>query len=132
MRFSTDHILSSHGGNLPRPPGFDDMLVDTKGNAARIEAALPGAVEWVIDKQIECGVDIINDGEYVKAADPAAYHGYIQARVTGFGVRDRPEGVPPKRAFTGERDRRDFPGFYKSGLWFAGAGGAIRPGFATP
>jgi 5-methyltetrahydropteroyltriglutamate--homocysteine methyltransferase len=132
MRFSTDHIQSSHGGNLPRPPGFDDMLADPKTNAARIEAALPGAVEWIINKQIECGLTIINDGEYVKASDPAAYHGYIQARVTGFGSRERPEGVAPKRAFTGERDRRDFPGFYESGLWFAGSGGAIRPGFATP
>jgi 5-methyltetrahydropteroyltriglutamate--homocysteine methyltransferase len=132
MRYSTDYIHSSHGGNLPRPPGFDDMLEDPAGNATRIVAALPGAVEWVIAKQIECGLDIINDGEYVKASDPAAYHGYIQARVTGFGSRERPEGVAPKRAFTGERDRRDFPGFYQSGLWFAGSGGAIRPGFATP
>ncbi|HWU71882.1 MAG TPA: hypothetical protein VN137_00255, partial [Sphingomonas sp.] len=32
----------------------------------------------------------------------------------------------------GERDRRDFPGFYESGLWFAGAGGPVRPGFMTP
>jgi 5-methyltetrahydropteroyltriglutamate--homocysteine methyltransferase len=132
MRFSTDYIHSSHGGNLPRPPGFDDMLQDPKKNAAQIEAALPGAVEWVIAKQIECGLDIINDGEYVKATDPAAYHGYIQARTTGFGSRERPADVAPKRAFTAERDKRDFPGFYASGLWFAGSGGAIRPGFATP
>jgi 5-methyltetrahydropteroyltriglutamate--homocysteine methyltransferase len=132
MRFSTDRILSSHGGNLPRPPGFDDMLGDPKANAARIEAALPGAVEWVIARQIECGVDIINDGEYVKASDPAAYHGYIQARVTGFGSRERPAGLEPKRAFTAERDRRDFPGFFESGLWFAGSGAGPRPGFATP
>lgn len=132
MKYSTDHILSSHGGNLPRPQGFDDMLEDPKGNASKIEQALPGAVEWIIDKQIECGVDIINDGEYVKATDPAAYHGYIQARVTGFGSREKPEGVEPKRAFTAERDRQDFPGFYASGLWFAGSGGAERPGFATP
>jgi 5-methyltetrahydropteroyltriglutamate--homocysteine methyltransferase len=132
MRFSTDYIHSSHGGNLPRPPGFDDMLKDPQANSSRIAAALPGAVEWVIARQIECGIDIINDGEYVKASDPAAYHGYIQARVTGFGSRERPDGVAPKRAFTGERDRRDFPGFYASGLWFAGSGGAERPGFATP
>jgi 5-methyltetrahydropteroyltriglutamate--homocysteine methyltransferase len=132
MRFSTDYIHSSHGGNLPRPPGFDAMLADPAVNAAKIEAALPGAVEWVIAKQIGCGVDIINDGEYVKASDPAAYHGYIGARTTGFSQRERPEGLPPKRAFIAERDRRDFPGFYASGLWFAGSGGAIRPGFATP
>jgi len=132
MRFSTDYIHSSHGGNLPRPPGFDALLQDPRHNAAQIEAGLPDAVQWVIDKQIECGLDIINDGEYVKASDPAAYHGYIQARVTGFGERERPADVAPKRAFPGERDRRDFPGFFASGLWFAGSGGAVRPGFATP
>jgi 5-methyltetrahydropteroyltriglutamate--homocysteine methyltransferase len=132
MRFSTDYIHSSNGGNLPRPPGFDSMLAEPQKNAARIEAALPGAVEWVIAKQIECGLDVINDGEYVKASDPAAYHGYIQSRITGFATRERPAGVPPKRAFVGERDKRDFPGFYESGLWFSGAGGSIRPGFATP
>src|SRR5215831_10937150 len=39
---------------------------------------------------------------------------------------------PPKRAGTAERDRRDYPGFYTSGLWFQGSGGPIRPGFMTP
>lgn len=131
MRFSTDYIHSSHGGNLPRPPGFDEMLADPQGNAAKIEAALPAAVEWVIARQIECGVDVINDGEYVKASDPAAYHGYIQARITGFGSRERPEGVAPKRGFVAEREIPEFPGFRSSGLWFSGSGGAIRPGFAT-
>jgi 5-methyltetrahydropteroyltriglutamate--homocysteine methyltransferase len=32
----------------------------------------------------------------------------------------------------GERDRREFPGVYASGLWLSGSGGPIRPGFATP
>ncbi|MET0293130.1 MAG: epoxyalkane--coenzyme M transferase [Steroidobacteraceae bacterium] len=132
MRYSTDHILCSHGGNLPRPPGFDTLLEDPKKNLEQIETALPGAVEWVIDRQIACGVDILNDGEYVKASDPAAYHGYIQARTTGFGSRERPEGVAPKRGFTAERDRQDFPGYYASGLWFAGSGAGPRPGFSTP
>jgi 5-methyltetrahydropteroyltriglutamate--homocysteine methyltransferase len=39
--------------------------------------------------------------------------------------------VPTKRAGTGERDRRDFPGFHACGLWYSGSGGPIRPGFAA-
>jgi 5-methyltetrahydropteroyltriglutamate--homocysteine methyltransferase len=39
---------------------------------------------------------------------------------------------PRKRAGVAERDRRDFPGFYASGLWLQGSGGPIRPGFFTP
>jgi 5-methyltetrahydropteroyltriglutamate--homocysteine methyltransferase len=132
MRRSTDHILSSHGGNLPRPAELDALLTKASEHEAEIAVELPKAVQWIVDKQIECGVDIINDGEYVKAANGGAYTNYIDGRVTGFGSRERPEGVEPKRAFVAERDRRDFPGFYESGLWFAGSGGPIRPGFATP
>jgi 5-methyltetrahydropteroyltriglutamate--homocysteine methyltransferase len=132
MRHSTEHILSSHGGNLPRPADFDALLATASEHREQVEAELPGAVQWVVDKQIECGLDVINDGEYVKAAEGGAYTTYIMARVTGFSHRERPDGVEPKRAFVAERDRREFPGFYESGLWFAGSGGAQRPGFATP
>jgi len=131
MRRSTDHILSSHGGNLPRPASLDALLAKADDNRAAIDEQLPVAVQWVVDKQIECGVDIVNDGEYVKAANMGHYTGYILGRITGFGSRERPEGLAPKRAFVAERDKRDFPGFYESGLWFAGSGGPIRPGFAN-
>ncbi|MCW2394159.1 MULTISPECIES: cobalamin-independent methionine synthase II family protein [unclassified Sphingobium] len=132
MRRSTDHILSSHGGNLPRPVKLDVLLAKADDHRAEIDEQLPLAVQWVVDKQIACGVDIVNDGEYVKAANMGHYVGYIQARITGFGQRERPEGLAPKRAFVAERDRRDFPGFYESGLWFAGSGGPVRPGFSKP
>jgi len=131
MKRSTNRILSSHGGNLPRPADLDALLVAADDNRPAIDKRLPEAVQWVVDKQIECGVDIVNDGEYVKAANMGHYVGYIQARITGFANRERPEGVEPKRAFVAERDRRDFPGFYESGLWFTGSGGPVRPGFAT-
>jgi len=132
MRRSTHHILSSHGGNLPRPADLDALLVKADDNRDAIDEALPVAVQRVVDKQIECGLDIVNDGEYVKAANMGHYVGYIQARITGFGTRTRPADLEPKRAFVAERDRRDFPGFYESGLWFAGSGGPVRPGFSTP
>lgn len=132
MRRSTDHILTTHGGNLPRPADLDALLVNADANQAEIAVRLPKAVREVVDKQIECGVDIINDGEYVKAANMGSYTSYIQQRVTGWESLPRDPAAPSKRAGPGERDRRDFPGFYESGLWFAGAGGPIRPGFMTP
>ena len=89
----------------------------------------PTRFEWVVNKQIDCGVDIINDGEYVKAADPGTYAGYIHARVTGCRRKRSIRRTARKRAGVAERDRRDFPGFYDSGLWFAGSGGPVRPGF---
>ncbi len=132
MRRSTDYFLSTHGGNLPVPDDLFKLLDNAQGNEAEIAVELPKAIEWVVKQQMDCGVDIINDGEYVKAATPGTYHAYIHNRVSGFNTVDKPEGLQPKRAFTAERDKRDFPGFYESGLWFAGSGGAIRPGFATP
>jgi 5-methyltetrahydropteroyltriglutamate--homocysteine methyltransferase len=132
MKRSTDCILSTHGGNLPRPVDLDALLVKADENRAAIDKRLPVAVKEVVDKQIDCGVTIVNDGEYVKAANMGHYVGYIQARVTGFETRDKNPTEKPKRAFVAERDRREFPGFYESGLWFAGSGGPVRPGFSTP
>lgn len=132
MRRSTDHILSTHGGNLPRPADLDVLLAQADEHRDEIERRLPGAVREVVDRQVACGIDVVNDGEYVKAANRGSYVNYILARVTGFDTREPEPGLPPKRAFVAERDRRDFPGFYASGLWFAGSGGPVRPGFSTP
>jgi 5-methyltetrahydropteroyltriglutamate--homocysteine methyltransferase len=90
---------------------------------------MPGAVEEVVARQLECGVDIPNDGEYIKAG---SYTGYMQERVSGWETLPVDPNKPRKRAGVGERDRREFPGVYASGLWLSGSGGPIRPGFATP
>lgn len=128
MKRSTDHILTTHGGNLPRPTDLDALIGDPGANKREIAARLPSAVQEVVDRQIGCGLDVINDGEYVKAA-ASGYSGYIHARVTGWERLPNDPAQAPKRGIPGARDARDFPGFYESGLWFAGAGGPVRPGF---
>jgi 5-methyltetrahydropteroyltriglutamate--homocysteine methyltransferase len=133
MRQSTERILVSHAGNLPRPPELDELIAGGRAregsHRTEYHERLPKAVQWIVDRQIELGVDIVNDGEYVKAG---SYGGYMQERVSGYSDVPADPSKPPKRAGTAERDRRDFPGFYASGLWFSGSGGPIRPGFATP
>ena len=133
MRRSTDRILVSHAGNLPRPGYLDELIDGGKmregANQKAYADILPKAVKEIVDRQIELGVDIVNDGEYAKAG---SYGGYIHDRVTGYEMVPADPNRKPKRAGTAERDRRDFPGFFASGLWFAGSGGPIRPGFATP
>jgi len=67
MRHSTDRILVSHVGSLPRNEKLADMLirqeageaVDTSALAAEIEAATAN----IIAKQVTAGVDVGNDGE---------------------------------------------------------------------
>jgi 5-methyltetrahydropteroyltriglutamate--homocysteine methyltransferase len=129
MRRSTEKILVTHGGNLPRPDDLDDLLKDPEVNAAALAKRLPSAVAEVIDRQIECGVDVVDDGEYVKAG---SYGGYIHPRVTGWELLPVDPSKSRKRAGVAERDRREFPGFHASGLWLQGSGGPVRPGFFTP
>jgi 5-methyltetrahydropteroyltriglutamate--homocysteine methyltransferase len=132
MRHNTDRILVSHAGNLPRPVELNELVDDGKNLAGartpEYKSRLPKAVEWIVDRQIELGVDIVNDGEYAKAG---SYVNYLQDRVTGYSTVENLDR-PPKRAGVGERDRRDFPGTYASGIWLQGSGGPVRPGFMTP
>ena len=129
MRRSIDRILVSHAGNLPRPDDLNRLLVDGESERVALSKRLPRAVAEVVERQIDCGVDVVNDGEYVKAG---SYTGYINQRITGIEMQLADPNRPPKHAGTGGRDRRDFPGFYASGLWYSGSGGPVRPGFATP
>ncbi|MFC6084118.1 cobalamin-independent methionine synthase II family protein [Sphaerisporangium aureirubrum] len=132
MRRSEDRILSTHGGNLPRPKDLDELIAQGQAARAAIDERLPHAVREVVDLQIDCGLDTVNDGEYVKAANMSHYSGYIHARVTGWETLPIDPAVPPKREWVAARDKADFPGTYASGLWLMGSGGPIRPGFATP
>ena len=79
MRSSTDRILVSHAGNLPRPAYLDRADRWWQGPRRRRSARSTTSgcrrrVNEIVDKQIEHGVDIVNDGEYAKAG---SYGGYI-------------------------------------------------------
>ena len=71
MRSSKDRILVSHAGNLPRPTSLDELIDGgraTQGaNTDEYRRRLPEAVKWIVDRQAELGVDVVNDGEYAKA-----------------------------------------------------------------
>ena len=65
---------------------------------------MPSAVSNVVQRQVDCGVDVPNDGEYIKAG---SYTGYMHERVSGYEVVPVDASKPRKRAAVGERDRRD-------------------------
>jgi 5-methyltetrahydropteroyltriglutamate--homocysteine methyltransferase len=85
MQRSTDRFLTTHTGSLPRPDDLVRMMyakeegvpVDAPALASRIGAA----VEEIVAKQREAGVDIVNDGEVSKPS----YATYIKDRLNGFG-----------------------------------------------
>lgn len=110
MQHSTKRILTTHAGSLPRPPDMIEMLVaKAQGQpideAAR-QARLPGAVKEIVQKQIELGLDIIDDGEYSKPS----FVTYVNERLGGYEV-DR--NAPPRVPWAGSREALAFPEFYK-------------------
>ena len=86
MKLSTDRILTTHVGSLPRPkPLLDLLLAKEKGqdiDAALFEAQTAKAVEDVVAQQIACGIDVVSDGEMSKPS----YTMYVRHRLDGIGM----------------------------------------------
>jgi len=84
MKRSTDRILTTHVGSLPRPQDVVDLLfAQDRGepvDAAQFEATMKRAVNDAVAKQAESGIDIASDGEMSKIS----YATYIRHRLTGF------------------------------------------------
>jgi len=86
MRRSQDRILTTHVGSFVRPPGLRDLATGAeKDTAARpaYESALQAAISEAVRKQVETGIDIVNDGEFGKSS----WSAYILKRISGFEIR---------------------------------------------
>jgi 5-methyltetrahydropteroyltriglutamate--homocysteine methyltransferase len=84
MKRSTDRILTTHTGSLPRPADLTATLeaydAGTAPNPETFDARVRRAVADIVRKQVEAGVDIISDGEQGKVG----YSTYVKHRLTGF------------------------------------------------
>jgi 5-methyltetrahydropteroyltriglutamate--homocysteine methyltransferase len=84
MKTSTDRILTTHVGSLPRPQDVVDLLfAQDRGepyDQRKFDETMRRAVSDTVKKQEECGVDIVSDGETSKIS----YATYIRHRLTGF------------------------------------------------
>jgi 5-methyltetrahydropteroyltriglutamate--homocysteine methyltransferase len=85
MIFSRDRILTTHVGSLPRNEKLSDLLVrqeaGEKFDPAEMAAEMDKAVRRVVDKQVEAGIDIGNDGEQQRVG----FQTYVPQRMSGFG-----------------------------------------------
>ena len=93
MKTSTDRILTTHAGSLPRGEPLGTMLLDEElGKAVdkgKLEAATESRVAYVLEKEAEVGVDIANDGEQGRVG----FQTYLPQRMSGFGgASKRPFG----------------------------------------
>jgi 5-methyltetrahydropteroyltriglutamate--homocysteine methyltransferase len=85
MKRSTERFLTTHTGSLPRPPDLIRMMYAKEEGVPVEPGALSErvaqAVAEVVRKQVESGIDIVNDGEMSKPS----YATYIKDRLSGFG-----------------------------------------------
>ncbi len=112
MKRSTERILTTHAGSLPRPGDLLDMVnargAGQTGNEAAYAVRLRAAVGDIVRRQVELGIDVIDDGEMSK---PGFIH-YVNQRLAGF--ESRPE-APAGSTWARSREVRTFPEFY---AWF--------------
>ncbi len=108
MKRSSDRILTTHAGSLPRPPDLLDLVqrngakvFDETGNAERLRKA----VSEIVRKQAELGIDVIDDGEFGKPS----FVSYINERLCGYEV-DTVAG--PRNQWASSREGLSFPEFY--------------------
>ena len=120
MKRSKDRILVSHAGVLPRPANLLEAMRAGPSRDADFRSMLPGAVKDIVKQQVECGFDVVNDGEFSKRG---GFSGYPRERLSNLESREFKEGEGPKPHDVQGRDRRDFPEFGKLGFP-ARAGGA--------
>src|ERR1700736_5398056 len=127
MKLSTDHVLTTHIGSLPRPPDLLAMLEAREAgqgfDEAAFEARLAAAVRDIVEKQVACGIDSVCDGEQSKIS----YTFYVRHRLSGIGSAGGVDlAAPPQTA--AHRDILDHPDFMErlraargGTSWFASA-----------
>ena len=111
MKHSTDRILTTHAGSLPRPADILEKLAakqqaafDEPGMAERLR----GAVGDIVRKQVELGVDVVDDGEQGKVG----FIPYINERLAGYELdTERPAMAP----WIHSKEAKSFPEFYGVG-----------------
>jgi len=94
---SKDRILTTHAGSLPRPPELIDLFA-TDAPDATLQPRLKAAVDEVVRRQAEVGIDVVDDGEYGKATraavDFGAWASYATQRLGGWETGRADIGAP--------------------------------------
>src|SRR5882757_9532985 len=113
MTNNVSRILTTHVGSLPRPPELLGMMQAKEtgqGFDAQAHAEhLREAVADVVRKQVELGIDIIDDGEYGKPS----FVTYMNERLGGF---EPDPGTAMRSHWLQSREALSFPEFYDTAL----------------
>ena len=121
MQLSTDRILTTHVGSLPRPDDLLDMLrakeTGEGHDEAAFEARVADAVDEVVARQVTLGIDAVSDGEMSKLS----YTFYVRHRLHGVGEALDGGDKEPDQGIG--QDFLDHPDFYArmkehAGNWY--------------
>jgi 5-methyltetrahydropteroyltriglutamate--homocysteine methyltransferase len=121
MKTSTQRILTTHTGSLPRPPDLVAALnrkeLGEGYDRAAFDTRVRRAIDEIVRQQADTGIDIVDDGEHSKVN----WMAYARARLSGLDEIDSP---PTFRGPT--RDSQAFPGTYEDmRVMLAGRSGAL-------
>jgi 5-methyltetrahydropteroyltriglutamate--homocysteine methyltransferase len=109
MKTSTDRILTTHTGSLPRPKPLVDLILQREEgrtvDAGAFEAEVAKAVDETVAQQLAAGIDIVSDGEMSKPS----YTTYIRHRVEG--IEPHPRAAEKGRDIMIGRDLLAHPDF---------------------
>ncbi|MAF83963.1 MAG: epoxyalkane--coenzyme M transferase [Chromatiales bacterium] len=101
MQVSKERVLTTHVGSLPRSQTVVDVVFGreqgSESDHSAGDAVIASAIEEIVSRQSEVGIDIVSDGELSKIS----YATYIKDRLTGFGGESHREPA---------QDLLDFPG----------------------
>ena len=124
MKQSTERILTTHVGSLPRPSDLLEMIqAKERGeafDAAAFAARVKGAVAEVVRRQAESGIDIVADGEMGRFG----FIPYVNERLTGLEPRPNPGG---QGTWARSREHLAFPEYYAWAAQMPGAAGGAQP-----
>lgn len=118
---NSDRIQTTHIGSLPRPHALLDAMKAKFGrqkyDEQSYQTTLTAAVKDAVRKQVECGIDIVTDGEFSKPG----FFTYIQERLEGF------ESRPDQKRVLFQQEVDAFPEYYAEYFKHAMLGGAVVP-----
>lgn len=118
MILSTERILTTHVGSLPRSKAVTDGVFARENGELQdsgiLQSTIRSAVDEIVRRQVETGVDVVSDGEMSKIS----YATYIKDRISGF------DGDSPRCA---PKDLEEFPGFLERQASTGGTPAYKRP-----
>jgi 5-methyltetrahydropteroyltriglutamate--homocysteine methyltransferase len=121
LQQNTDRIQTTHIGSLPRPHDVLDLLrakfAGQPYDEHVLDTTISKAVKESVLRQVECGIDIVTDGEFSKPG----FFTYIQERLEGFEAR------PNQKLMLFQQEVAAFPEYYAQYFKEAMIGGTIVP-----